>query len=162
MPTIDDYAPLAPFTLDELVSACNAILREKPSMAVQGRTVRYYISTGLLPPPSGAPKYARYGVEHLKRVVAIRRWLDAGLTLEQASERIQRGEHGGETQTIQRKPAPADASRLFFREDRLEPWPSVHRIPLSEHSTLEIPMNQDVREELEQALVTIRRLLKSL
>ncbi len=35
------------------------------------RTVRYYISEGLLPPPTGAGSNARYGQEHLDRLAII-------------------------------------------------------------------------------------------
>jgi DNA-binding transcriptional MerR regulator len=50
------------YTLKELCQAAN----------VTERTVRFYIKEGLLPPPSGAKAFSRYGYEHLLRLQAIR------------------------------------------------------------------------------------------
>ncbi len=168
MPNLEDYAPLAPFTLEELVGAANAILRDRPRLAIAERTVRYYISNGLLPPPSGGPKFARYGVEHLRRIVAIRQWLDSGLTLEQATERIQMGEHGGETETHQRK----QVGRLRQEVSPLLPSipvPSrvplqrtVRRIQLTEDSVIEVVEHADLVNELSRAQTAIQSILKNL
>ena len=38
---------------------------------VSKRTIRYYVQTGLLPPPLGAGRGARYNAEHLARLQAI-------------------------------------------------------------------------------------------
>ena len=164
MPTLEDYAPLAPFTLEELVGAANAILRDRPRLAIAERTVRYYISNGLLPPPSGGPKFARYGVEHLRRIVAIRQWLDSGLTLEQATERIQLGEHGGETATHQRK----QLGKLRQEISPLLPAISVpsartvRRIQLTEDSVIEVVEGADLADELSKAQKAIQSILKNL
>ena len=164
MPTVDDYAPLAPYTLPELVAAANAILRDRPRLKTSERTVRYYISNGLLPSPSGGPKYARYGAEHLRRIVSIRQWLDDGLTLEQAADRIKLGEHGGETETHQRRhasrqldmpsPSSSPVQKLAHR--------TVRRINLTEHSVLEIAADVDLKRELERIEREFQRLLMSL
>lgn len=159
MPTIDDYALLAPFTLDELVAAVNAILRERPSLQIQGRTVRFYISNGLLPSPSGGPKYARYGMEHLRRLVAIRRWLDLGMSLEQAADRIKLGEHGGDTATHQRKPGARMFDRLSSPSGQKQTLTerTVRRIYLTDRSVLEVDSSADLPRELERASEAIRR-----
>lgn len=154
MPTIEDYASLAPFTLEELVAAVNAVLRDRPTLHVQPRTIRYYISSGLLSSPSGGPKHARYGLEHLRRIVAIRQWLDLGISLEQAAERIQMGEHGGETETPMRRQsmrAPVrERSQGLFEEH------TIRRFVLSKHSVLEIDSRADVQEELLNAVNVIQ------
>lgn len=164
MPTIDDYAPLAPYTLEELVAAANAILRDRPRLKTSERTVRYYISSGLLPPPSGGPKYARYGIEHLRRIVSIRQWLDGGLTLEQAAEKIKLGEHGGETETHQRRqsvrsldlmPSPSSAPEGMSER-------TVRRIQLTENSVLEVAADVDLKRELARIERAFQRLLMSL
>ena len=49
------------YTLDELCALAGVTVR----------TVRYYISEGLLPPPTGAGPNARYGDEHLDRLRVI-------------------------------------------------------------------------------------------
>ena len=82
MPTLADYLRLAPFSVDELVDAANSVLRERPALRVSRRTVRYYVGVRVLPPPSGPPKHARYGADHLVRLVAARALGDAGRSLE--------------------------------------------------------------------------------
>jgi len=49
------------FTLEELCRQAGVTVR----------TVRYYISEGLLPPPHGQGLAARYGNQHLQRLLAI-------------------------------------------------------------------------------------------
>ncbi len=47
-------------------------------------TIRYYERIGLLPPPSrSASGYRRYGLEHLKRLMFVRRARDLGFTLDE-------------------------------------------------------------------------------
>ena len=48
---------------------------------VSPRTVRYYISEGLLPGPGARGKLASYGADHLARLRLIRRLLDQGMPL---------------------------------------------------------------------------------
>jgi DNA-binding transcriptional MerR regulator len=50
------------------------------------RTVRYYIAQGLLEPPAGAKRGAHYLRKHLERLLLIRRWTEAGLSLERVRE----------------------------------------------------------------------------
>jgi DNA-binding transcriptional MerR regulator len=66
------------FTLDEL-----AALAELPR-----RTVRYYVQIGLLDRPAGAGRGAHYGPRHLEQLLTIRRWQQAGLSLERIRELI--------------------------------------------------------------------------
>lgn len=170
MPTIEDYASLAPFTLEELVAAVNAILRGRPRLQTSERTVRYYISQALLPPPSGGPKNARYGVEHLRRIVAIREWIDAGFTLDQAAAKIKNGEHGGETETHRRQrrdrqPEPAPSrSPAPVRTSQGAAERTVRRFALTENSVLEVMAEVDLDGELarvEQALKDLRNQIQS-
>lgn len=60
------------FSLEEL-----SALTETPP-----RTVRFYIQRGLLDRPDGVGRGARYGVGHARRLMEIRKWKDAGLSLE--------------------------------------------------------------------------------
>lgn len=50
------------------------------------RTVRYYIQIGLLAGPQGETRAARYGQHHLEALLTIRRWTDAGLSLERVRD----------------------------------------------------------------------------
>ena len=59
-------------TLDEL-----AALVDLPK-----RTVRYYIQLGLVDPPEGETRAARYGARHVEQLLQIRKWTAAGLSLE--------------------------------------------------------------------------------
>ncbi len=52
------------------------------------RTIRYYISKGLLSGPFKAGRGACYGEEHLERLAEIRRWQSEGLTLTEIGLRL--------------------------------------------------------------------------
>ena len=64
------------FTLDQLCA-----LVEMPK-----RTVRYYIQQGLVDRPEGANRGARYAARHVEQLLAVRKWKDAGLSLERIGE----------------------------------------------------------------------------
>jgi DNA-binding transcriptional MerR regulator len=50
------------------------------------RTVRYYIQQGLVSRPEGARRGAYYERRHVEQLVLIRRWTDAGLSLDRVRE----------------------------------------------------------------------------
>jgi DNA-binding transcriptional MerR regulator len=50
------------------------------------RTVRYYIQIGLLERPAGAKRGAYYTRRHLDQLLEIRKWQQAGLSLERIRE----------------------------------------------------------------------------
>ncbi len=52
------------------------------------RTVRYYIQLGLLDKPLGEKRGAYYLKRHLDQLLQIRRWVDAGLSLERIAELV--------------------------------------------------------------------------
>lgn len=64
------------FSLDELCA-----LVELPK-----RTVRYYIQTGLVARPVGEKRSAYYTETHLTQLLTIRKWQQAGLSLERIGE----------------------------------------------------------------------------
>lgn len=49
---------------------------------VAGRTVRFYIQKGVLPPPQGEKRGAWYTQDHLAQLLRIRQWRDTGLSLD--------------------------------------------------------------------------------
>ncbi|MFO1266071.1 MAG: MerR family transcriptional regulator [Rubrivivax sp.] len=55
---------------------------------VTARTVRYYIAEGLVSRPLGEKRGAYYVRRHLEQLLLIRRWTDAGLSLERVRELI--------------------------------------------------------------------------
>ena len=65
-----------PLTLDEICS-----LVEMPK-----RTVRFYIQSGLVDRPEGETKAARYTRWHLEQLLTIKKWQQAGLSLERIGE----------------------------------------------------------------------------
>ena len=50
------------------------------------RTVRYYVQLGLVDRPVGETRAARYGARHLGQLLGIRKWQQAGLSLERIAE----------------------------------------------------------------------------
>ena len=50
------------------------------------RTIRYYIQMGLLDKPLGVGRGSHYDQYHLEKLIAIKKWSDAGLSLERISE----------------------------------------------------------------------------
>jgi DNA-binding transcriptional MerR regulator len=58
---------------------------------VPERTVRYYIQLGLIDRPEGETRAARYGPRHLEQLLAIRKWQQAGVSLQRIGELL-RGE----------------------------------------------------------------------
>ena len=64
------------FTLDELASLVD----------LPRRTVRYYIQTGLIDRPGGVGRGAHYATQHLDQLLEIRKWQQAGLSLDRIRE----------------------------------------------------------------------------
>jgi DNA-binding transcriptional MerR regulator len=53
---------------------------------LSARTIRFYVQNGLVPRPTGEKKGARYSRVHLERLLAIRKWQAAGLSLDRIRE----------------------------------------------------------------------------
>lgn len=53
---------------------------------VTPRTVRYYIAQGLLERPEGEKRGAHYLRRHLEQLLLVRRWTEAGLSLDRVRE----------------------------------------------------------------------------
>ena len=64
------------FSIDELSTLAG----------VTPRTVRYYIAEGLVDRPEGEKRGSHYLRRHLEQLLIIRRWTDAGLSLERVRE----------------------------------------------------------------------------
>ena len=71
-------------------------LQEIATLAgTSARTVRYYIELALLDRPDGETRAASYGPKHLERLTQIRRWQEAGLSLDEIREAIESGRRPG-------------------------------------------------------------------
>ncbi len=68
--------PARTYSLDELCT-----LVELPK-----RTVRYYIQLGLVDRPVGETRAAHYTSHHLEQLLPIRKWTQAGVSLERIRE----------------------------------------------------------------------------
>ena len=68
--------PTRTYSLDELCT-----LSELPK-----RTVRYYIQLGLVDRPVGETRAAHYTSHHLEQLLQIRKWTQAGVSLERIRE----------------------------------------------------------------------------
>jgi len=64
------------FTLDQL---CTLVDLPK-------RTVRYYIQLGLVDRPEGETRAAHYGPGHVEQLLQVRKWTQAGVSLERIRE----------------------------------------------------------------------------
>lgn len=56
---------------------------------VSRRTVRFYTQKGLLEPPDGERRSARYARRHLEQLLLIRKWQAAGVSLERVRRLLQ-------------------------------------------------------------------------
>ena len=66
------------------------------------RTVRYYIQLGLVDRPDGETRAARYGARHVEQLLQVRKWTDAGVSLERIRELL-----AGETPPVPPRPRAA-------------------------------------------------------
>lgn len=66
------------------------------------RTVRYYMQLGLVDRPQGETRAARYGARHLEQLLQIRKWSEAGISLERIRELL----HGEAAPVAARMPRP--------------------------------------------------------
>lgn len=102
-----DLAP--PSTLPD--AAARLSLDDLATLAgLTSRTVRYYIQQGLVSRPEGAKRGAYYQRRHVEQLLLIRRWTDAGLSLDRIRELVNgapqdpppRGAHPGSVEVWSR------------------------------------------------------------
>lgn len=84
------------YSLDELATLAG----------VTGRTVRFYIQEGLVSRPAGARRGAYYEAHHLEQLLRIRRWTDAGISL----DRVRALLAGAPEDPAPRSPAPGSVA----------------------------------------------------
>jgi DNA-binding transcriptional MerR regulator len=96
----DAAATAERYSMDELATLAG----------VTPRTVRYYIAQGLLDRPAGAKRGAHYLRRHLEQLLLVRRWTDAGLSLERVRELI-----AGAPEEPPRRAAPPGSVEVWSR-----------------------------------------------
>lgn len=97
------------FTIDEI---CTLVEMNK-------RKVRFYIQKGLVDRPTGTGKGAYYTHVHLEQLLAIRKWKDAGLSLERIQEILSSEKDGFQNQ----KPMPPPRLR---NQGSVEVWSHLY------------------------------------
>jgi DNA-binding transcriptional MerR regulator len=71
----------------EPVTPARLSLDQLASLAgLTARTVRFYIQLGLVDRPQGEKRGAHYVSRHLEQLLQVRRWTEAGLSLERIGE----------------------------------------------------------------------------
>jgi DNA-binding transcriptional MerR regulator len=87
------------------------------------RTIRLYISLGLLHGPLRPGRNAAYGPEHLERLARIRALQQSGMTLSQAREALEEGDGGAPLPPSEswRRYDLAPDVQVVVRED-IAPW----------------------------------------
>lgn len=86
------------YTLDQLAALSGLSVR----------TVRYYIQVGVVDRPEGEKRGAYYLARHLEQLVQVRRWTEAGLSLDRVREL--------------RAGAPEDPATRAARPGTVEVW----------------------------------------
>lgn len=99
-------APAAPVGAGERLS----IDQLATLTGLTARTVRYYIQQGLVSRPEGAKRGAYYEQRHIEQLLLIRRWTDAGLSLDRVRELI-----GGAPEDPPRRTAPPGSVEVWSR-----------------------------------------------
>jgi DNA-binding transcriptional MerR regulator len=89
--------------------------------SVTERTVRYYIQEGLLPPPSGAGIFSRYGYEHRLRLQFIKRLKDEFLPLSEIKSLLA-NRSVADLEALANAPANSANAEKREAEPRLEDW----------------------------------------
>jgi DNA-binding transcriptional MerR regulator len=98
--TSPDQTPPERYSIDELSALAG----------VTPRTVRYYIALGLLDRPAGEKRGAHYLRQHLEQLLLVRRWSEAGLSLDRVRELI-----AGAPEDPPRRAAPAGTVEVWSR-----------------------------------------------
>lgn len=82
------------------------------------RTLRYYVQHGLVDRPQGETRAARYGAKHLEQVLLIKKWTNAGVSLERVKALL----HGEEPAIPPRarKPGSIEVCSHLYVADGLE------------------------------------------
>ena len=84
------------------------------------RKIRYYIQKGLLPRPEGTGRGAYYTRRHVELLLTIRKWKEAGLTLERIKELVDDEQQGSAPSA---RPVPPPRPKV---SGSIEVWSHIH------------------------------------
>lgn len=178
--SIKEYRSQPPITIERLIELVNHILGGRTRHLVSKRTIRFYTSMKVLPKPLGAPKFSRYGYEHILCILAARTLQDQGVKLDQVSletSEVQRGRFDRmETLVDSWLTANTNANRVsIVREEKAgydagnEPKPDLSieatqliRIALTHNASMNIEQSANLKSDLKAALAALQKIVKSL
>lgn len=154
------YRKNAPYKVGELIQALDSLLGRG---VISIRTLRFYGSRGIVPRPLGAPKYARYGYEHLLSILAAKMLQDRGQKLdfiatdlapirEGSFDSFEREVEAWLTGNIAR-----ESLKGYGHSDR-----PTRRIALTPLCTIEIEGGTDLRKALEEVKPALEAVIDSL
>lgn len=138
-PELLPYANMPPCTAKELIAHANKVLRAMGLPDVQIRTLRFYIAQGVVPPPVGSPKFARYEFSHLNSLVILRMMQNQGMRLAEIKGQIEPG--------------------LILRERKRSYSSFGMSIDLSSRCRLELQDGENVEGDLRVAEAELKRIL---
>jgi len=132
---------------------------------IEGRTIRHYISIGLLPPPMSKGRDARYSSIHLKRLEQIL-VLKRRFKLDEIRILFQEQSESGMEQMLQTFPADPQNSALSYLDSISEKFAHTTRAPLSKHrqvqSTKSKPSSQGIQTAHNEEIAPVDQLLVKL
>ena len=130
---------MPPCTVKELLAHANEVLRSLKLPDVQSRTLRFYITEGVVPPPIGSPKFARYEFRHLESLVLSRALQNQGMKLAQIKSQM----------------IPSQ----LVRERKADYGENKTSIDLTPRCRLELEDSQNMEEDLRAAEDALKRIL---
>lgn len=98
------------YSLDELAALVD----------VPRRTLRYYIQHGLVDRPIGEKRGAYYTSRHVEQLLELRKWQQAGLSLERIREVLYGGEAGDVPPPQRRTPGSVEVWSHLYVADGVE------------------------------------------
>lgn len=160
-----DYKAQAPYTVNELLDAVNSLLGVD-DMSI--RTIRYYVGQGVIGRPLGAPKFARYGYEHLVAILAARMLQDQGWKLDRITTEMKDVRAGKPDKYAAKVDdwlptrAVRERRKTYGTGSAHSRIGNSHRFVLTERSAIEIASAADLRKELSDASKALTKLIRSL
>lgn len=128
------------FTLDEL-----CVLVELPR-----RTVRYYMQIGLVDRPEGETRAARYFQKHLDQLLTVKKWAQAGMSLERIRDLLE-AERQPQLPFPERRPGSVEVWSHLLIADGVELKIEPNRAGLTP---------EQVRELLRRTMATLDEIRK--
>lgn len=131
---------MSPCTARELLKCAEQVLGELGLPGIQLRTLRFYIAQGVVPPPIGSLKFARYEFLHLHSLVLSRAMQDQGMKLAEIKSQL--------------KPS------LVMREPKATYGDTRTSIDLTSRCRLELDDAQNMEEDLRAAQDALKRIIE--